>query len=1092
MNSIKRINEKSLSGNPNNRIEKAKMVEVLLEAGGQEVVVPKSVSRADTPTEYAPTDMQSSTELVEKLTSIQEFYDGQSVFLTGGTGFLGKLLIEKLLRGCPGINCIYILVRSKKDKDVIQRTEELIDDVLFSKVKEMQPKFSHRIVAIEGDCMLPNLGISMIDRATLIREVSIIFHVAATVKFNEKIKTAVAINVRSLKDLISLSKEMPKLKSFVHVSTAFANCLENPIEEKFYDPPIDSDKLINLIDCLEEKMLDDITPQLLGKWPNTYVYTKSVAENVVKKVIDTMPIGIFRPAIVISTYREPIRGWVDNMYGPIGITAGAGLGLIRSHYCDGSIKVNLVPGDLTINALIASAWDIANSSRSNQDIPIYNYVSIDNPITYDGLKNMSSKYGLLTPTMESIGYYSFRNNKYRLVHLFYVYFAHLLPALIIDTVALCVGKQPKFLKIYNKIHKFMDILSHFSTIEWNFTNCRLNRLTNKLSIEDHELFFCNMKELVWDTFFQTYLLGIRIYVLKDPIETIPQARIRWQRLYWIHQGLKLFILCIFFIVTWAILSKLFVALGYAEGKMSTILTHLGESNNNNNNNNNILDDVFDEKQRRGTPIQEFYMEQKILITGGTGFLGKILIEKLLRSCPGIAFLYLLIRSKKEKDAEARIEELFEDCVFDRMKKEVPKYRDKIVAVCGDCGVEELGLSTKDRQMLENEVSIVFHVAATVRFNEKLKLATMINVRSTNDLLEMCKSMPKLKALVHVSTAYANCFEKQIEERFYKYSVHHGELMRLTEILSEEELENKFQSVTSKWPNMYTFTKAMAESLIKEKHGNLPIGIVRPAIVISTAYEPVEGWLDNVYGPNGIAAAVSSGILRVMYCDANNIADIIPVDITVNAIIASAWDIYLHDNRKGDNMLIYNVVASAEAPLTWDQYNKFCYPYICQYPSSNIIWYPTIVTTKNKFLYKILSLIFHTVPASIIDIALFCFGKKPRMRKTINKITNFVEILSFFSTRNWIFVNDNVQNMWGRLHSKDQQLFRFSMANFDWQEYLHKYMKGVRTYIFKENKDTLERSKLKFKRLYWIHQIFKILLYLGGFWTIFKILLKISS
>lgn len=67
-------------------------------------------------------------------------------------------------------------------------------------------------------------------------------------------------------------------------------------------------------------------------------------------------------------------------------------------------------------------------------------------------------------------------------------------------------------------------------------------------------------------------------------------------------------------------------------------------------------------------------------------------------------------------------------------------------------------------------------------------------------------------------------------------------------------------------------------------------------MISTAYEPIKGWLDNVYGPNGIVAAVSSGILRVMQCDPNSIADIIPVDITVNALIASAWDIYTHTNR----------------------------------------------------------------------------------------------------------------------------------------------------------------------------------------------------
>ncbi|XP_035741478.1 fatty acyl-CoA reductase wat-like isoform X2 [Vespa mandarinia] len=245
---------------------------------------------------------------------------------------MGKLLIEKLLRGCPGIRCIYILIRSKKGKNVLERLDEFMEDSLFSKLRKVEPNFRKRIVAIKGDYSLPNLGISKIDRATLIREVSIVFNVAATVRFDEAMKAAVAINVRSLRDLINLSKEMPNLKSFVHVSTAYANCLYNQIEEKIYDPPIDVDKLLN-----------DITPHLLGRWPNCYVYTKSLAENVVKKHADSIPIGIFCPGIVISTYREPIQGWVDNMYGPIGITANVLMGIMRIHHCDVSMKVNLFP-----------------------------------------------------------------------------------------------------------------------------------------------------------------------------------------------------------------------------------------------------------------------------------------------------------------------------------------------------------------------------------------------------------------------------------------------------------------------------------------------------------------------------------------------------------------------------------------------------------------------------------------------------------------------------------------------------------------------------------------------------------------------------
>ncbi|XP_043685230.1 fatty acyl-CoA reductase wat-like isoform X1 [Vespula pensylvanica] len=537
-----------------NPFEKVGMMNPLLRRDDQEVALTKKDSRVGI------SIMQSSIEIIDKLTPIQKFYDGESIFLTGGTGFMGKLLIEKLLRACPSIKYIYILIRPKNGKNVLERMVELMEDSLFFTLKEKEPTFQRRIVAIKGDCSLSNLGISKIDRAILAREVSIVFNVAATVRFNEKLKSAITINIRSLRDLINLSKEMPKLKSFVHVSTVYANCLYNPIEEKFYDPPIDADKLIDLVNSLEEKMLDYITPKLLGRCPNTYVYTKSVAESVVKKHAGTIPIGIFRPGIVISTYKEPVSGWIDNVYGPVGITASVIIGLMRIHHCDGLVKANLIPGDLTINGLIASAWDIANNPRFNENIPIYNYVSKDNPITYNTLKEMTFKYERLIPSKETFWYRSFRMTKYRLVYLFYVYFLHLLPAFIIDTIALCIGKKPRLLKIYNKIHKMSDVLRHFSTIEWNFMNERWNELTRKLTSEDRELFFCDVKGLVWNNYFMSYVLGIRKYILKDPIETLPQARIKWQRLYWIHQGFKLIVVCILCMITWAIVSRLLVAL----------------------------------------------------------------------------------------------------------------------------------------------------------------------------------------------------------------------------------------------------------------------------------------------------------------------------------------------------------------------------------------------------------------------------------------------------------------------------------------------------------------------------------------------------
>lgn len=58
--------------------------------------------------------------------TIADFYDGAIILVTGGTGFVGKALLEKLLRSCPGIDTIYILMRPKRGLTVEQRYKELL------------------------------------------------------------------------------------------------------------------------------------------------------------------------------------------------------------------------------------------------------------------------------------------------------------------------------------------------------------------------------------------------------------------------------------------------------------------------------------------------------------------------------------------------------------------------------------------------------------------------------------------------------------------------------------------------------------------------------------------------------------------------------------------------------------------------------------------------------------------------------------------------------------------------------------------------------------------------------------------------------
>lgn len=60
---------------------------------------------------------------------MQQFYQNKAIFLTGGTGFLGKVIMEKLLRSCH-IDTIYVLIRSKKGKDIATRIEDICNDVV--------------------------------------------------------------------------------------------------------------------------------------------------------------------------------------------------------------------------------------------------------------------------------------------------------------------------------------------------------------------------------------------------------------------------------------------------------------------------------------------------------------------------------------------------------------------------------------------------------------------------------------------------------------------------------------------------------------------------------------------------------------------------------------------------------------------------------------------------------------------------------------------------------------------------------------------------------------------------------------------------
>lgn len=83
--------------------------------------------------------------------------------------------------------------------------------------------------------------------------------------------------------------------------------------------------------------------------------------------------------------------------------------------------------------------------------------------------------------------------------------------------------------MYKKIHKFSDVIQYFCTREWEFTNTNVIQMWESMDEDDKKIFPFSIKTVLWIQYFKNYIKGIRIYLLKDPLETVPAAQTRRYR-----------------------------------------------------------------------------------------------------------------------------------------------------------------------------------------------------------------------------------------------------------------------------------------------------------------------------------------------------------------------------------------------------------------------------------------------------------------------------------------------------------------------------------------------------------------------------------
>jgi len=294
-------------------------------------------------------------------------------------------------------------------------------------------------------------------------------------------------------------------------------------------------------------------------------------------------------------------------------------------------------------------------------------------------------------------------------------------------------------------------------------------------------------------------------------------------------------------------------------------------------------------------IYESFRGKSIFFTGVTGFVGKVFLWKLIKEFPDLDNVVVLIRTKKgQKPLDRFAKEVMSSPCWEPLIKELgdaefKRRTSKIVAVSGDVMLDRLGMSEADYEMIAAKVHFIVHMAATVNFDERLDISTKMNVLGAVRMLALAQRSPKLQAFVHVSTCYVN-YQRHgrqvVRETIYPLPFDAEDMCKF--ILAQDPavipLASERMMKQYGFPNTYTFTKSMAEQILERRKGNVPLAILRPAIIGCSLREPMPGWVDALTAAGGLYLTGGLGILRELYCNPSNISDLIPVDYVVNTAI----------------------------------------------------------------------------------------------------------------------------------------------------------------------------------------------------------------
>jgi thioester reductase-like protein len=499
-------------------------------------------------------------------------------------------------------------------------------------------------------------------------------------------------------------------------------------------------------------------------------------------------------------------------------------------------------------------------------------------------------------------------------------------------------------------------------------------------------------------------------------------------------------------------------------------------------------------------VRENLANRHLLLIGVTGFIGKVWLVDLLENIPNIGKITLLIRRNRTTSALRRFEKIVEESpTIDRLQERHGRklgafLQEKVEVVEGDVGLPGLGLDEATQARLAKSLDLIVNSAGLTDFNPDLRDALSSNVDSAINLLDFLRKCNHA-ALMHLSTCYVvgmrdgrvpeelqdnynpasdSQFDAAREIDSLRETIRHveerAEGPELDKALRRQALgrggneasapageldgvlkrnrtrwaRNRLARVGLRraehlgWPNTYTFTKSLGESILARRGRDLPIAIVRPSIVESSERSPFTGWNEGINTSGPLSYLLGTNF-RQLPSNERKCLDVIPVDMVCRGMTLIASAVLARRHAR-----MYHLATSAINPvnmgrsieLTGLAHRKY-YRTTQSIDSWLKVKFETIPVSKQR--YERLSIPMQkAVISSINRVAISLHMKKPplaRAERDLIRAEKLIELYEPFILHNeHVFECENARLLSAALPPEERPLFDFAPESIDWWDY----------------------------------------------------------